>query len=262
MTPLDTAHADMTAAPDDDAARLRFYGRLADGELFLLLEAEPEGDTLTPRVFDLDDGPVVLVFDLEERLSAFAAGPAPYAALPGRVIAALLAGQGIGLGINLGEAPSAMLLPPEAVDWLSETIRHAPAEGAAWFRDAAAPALPEALSSALDEKLARAGGLAAQALLVAVRYADDTESHLLAFIDAVPEAEEALARAVSEALTFSGIEAGALDVAFLPGADPIVGVLAQVARRFDLPLPEAPALREEHVPVPPGMDPDRPPILR
>ena len=36
-TPLDAAHAAMEAAPEDDAARLRFYERLADSELFLLL---------------------------------------------------------------------------------------------------------------------------------------------------------------------------------------------------------------------------------
>ena len=43
MTPLDMAHALMDAAPEDDAARLRFYERVADGELFLLLETEVEG---------------------------------------------------------------------------------------------------------------------------------------------------------------------------------------------------------------------------
>ena len=45
-TPLDLAHAATEAAPQDDAARLRFYERLADGELFLLLEAEPTDTNL------------------------------------------------------------------------------------------------------------------------------------------------------------------------------------------------------------------------
>ncbi|HEX9856761.1 MAG TPA: SseB family protein, partial [Paracoccaceae bacterium] len=80
MTPLDTAYAAMEAAPGDDTARLRFYERLAEGEVFLLLEAEAAGDTLAPRVFDLEEGPVVLAFDLEERLAAFTGIPAPYAA--------------------------------------------------------------------------------------------------------------------------------------------------------------------------------------
>ncbi len=36
QTPLDRAHAAMEAMPQDDAARLRFFERLADVELFLL----------------------------------------------------------------------------------------------------------------------------------------------------------------------------------------------------------------------------------
>ena len=49
MTPLDDAHGAMEAVPGDDAARLRFYDRLAGCELFLLLEEEPEGDRIRPR---------------------------------------------------------------------------------------------------------------------------------------------------------------------------------------------------------------------
>ena len=79
MTPLDRAYEAMAA---DEDQRLQFYERLADGELFLLLESEAEGADLKPRVFPLEDGPVVLVFDLEERLADFAGGIAPYAALP------------------------------------------------------------------------------------------------------------------------------------------------------------------------------------
>ena len=129
-TALDTAHAAMSAAPEDDAARLRFYARLAEAELFVLLEREAEGEVLSPRLFDLADGPVVLVFDREERLAAFTGAPAPYAALPGRVVARMLGGQGIGLGLNLEVAPSALLLPPAAVDWLAGMLGQVPEERA------------------------------------------------------------------------------------------------------------------------------------
>ena len=47
ITPLDSAHAAMQAAPDDDTARLRFYERLADGELFVLLSQEAADDVVT-----------------------------------------------------------------------------------------------------------------------------------------------------------------------------------------------------------------------
>ncbi len=62
-TPLDDAFAAMEAAPQDDAARLRFYERLADSELFLLLKKEAEGEVLDPEVFELTDASFVLVFD-------------------------------------------------------------------------------------------------------------------------------------------------------------------------------------------------------
>ena len=54
QTPLDTAHAAMIAAPDDDTARLRFYERMADVELYLLLEAEPVGDQISPKVLETE----------------------------------------------------------------------------------------------------------------------------------------------------------------------------------------------------------------
>ncbi|MEP5003118.1 MAG: SseB family protein, partial [Paracoccaceae bacterium] len=82
--------------------------------------------------------------------------------------------------------------------------------------------------------------------------------HLLGFIGAQPGAENALAKAVAEALTFSGIEAGALDVAFFEASDPVSAQMARQGLRFDLPQPvavEVPGLA-------PGMDPDRPPILK
>lgn len=261
MTPLDLAYDAMAAAPDgDDAPRLRFYERLADGEMILLLEKEAEGETLAPRVFDLEDGPVVLVFDTEERLGAFTGMPAPYAALPGRVIAALLAGQGIGLGVNLGVAPSSMLLPPFAVDWLAETLAHGPEEAEARPERFEPPrGLPQGLIEGLDAKLARAGGLAAHALLAAVIYEGGRQGHMLAFVDAVEGAQTALARAAAEALTFSGVEAGEMDVAFLDGDTPAVAAMSRVALRFDLPVPVA---ADPPAPQAPGMDPAKPPVLR
>ncbi|WP_417722799.1 SseB family protein [Salipiger sp.] len=260
-TPLDTAHAAMEAAPDSDSARLRFYERLADSEMFLLLTREIEGDRIEPEIFDLSDHRFVLIFDREDRLSQFVGRPAPYAALSGRAVTAMLAGQGIGLGVNLEVAPSSILLPPEAVDWLSETLGHGPAETEAQVSEVSAPkGLPEVLLGALDTKLATAGGFARHAWLAGVTYADGLRSHLLAFTGTLPGAEDALARAVNEALVFSGIDAGALDVLFLRDSDELAARLARVALRFDLPQPEiaeAPPARPA-----PGSDPDRPPILR
>ncbi|WP_225029253.1 SseB family protein [Xinfangfangia pollutisoli] len=259
VTLLDAAHAALSADPGNEKLQLRFYERLADGELFLLLDREAEGEVLDPRIFPLESGPVVLVFDREERLAEFSGGVAPYAALPGRVIAQVLRGQGVGLGVNLGVAPSEMLLPPEALDWLAETLEGGPEETEAQPEELLPPAVPEALVSALDAKLARAGGLAVAAVLAGVRYQGGRRGHVLGVLGAAPGAEPALARAVREALVFSGIEAGELDVIFLDPDSAVAGSLIRVGLRFDLPQPEAPAAR---APQAPGSDPAKPPRLK
>lgn len=258
QTPLDLAHAAMEAAPHDDSMRLAFYERLADAELYLLLLREPEGGAIDPRVFETSEGQFVLVFDRAERLAEFAEGEAPYAALSGRVLVAMLAGQGTGLALNPGVAPSSFLATPMVVDWLTETLAEAPDEAFARPVEVAPPGdLPEKLLSSLDAKLATATGLASMAYLARATFDTGGTTHLLAFIGTAPGAEGALARAVREALVFSGLEAGALDVTFLDAADPISARLARVGLRFDLP-------RFEATPAPsaPGRDPDRPPKLR
>ncbi len=258
-TPLDDAHAAMTAAPDEDGARLAFHDRLASSELYLLLTREPEpGAALDPRLFETSQGTFVLAFDRLERLSDFAEGSAPYAALSGRVLAGMLAGNGVGLALNPGVAPSSYLMPPDAVSWLHETLADAPDELEARPAEIAAPGdLPDRLLTALDAKLASARGLARMAYLAAVTWDSGARGHLLAFVDATPGAEGALARAVREALVFSGLEAGSLDVAFFAAPEPVTARLARVGLRFDLPRFEAAT-----TPAPPGSDPETPPRLR
>lgn len=257
MTPLDQAHAAMMAAPQDDAARLRFYERIADVELFLLLEAEPVEDQINPVL--LNDG-YVIVFDRSARLAAYVGEPAPYVALSGRAIAAMLAGEPLGMAVNIGAAPSEILLPDTAMAWLRETLAHEAGELEAKIEQVFPPkGLPESLITAIDAKLATATGMAAGAWLVAVEYAGGGRGHLLAFVGAIPRAHDALVRAASEALTFSGIEAGVMDVGFFGPGDPTVAKLARVGLRFDLPQIEG----LQHTPrMPPGSDPAKPPILK
>lgn len=262
-TPLDQAHALMEAASGDDALRLRFYERLADAELYLLLAEESDGDNLRPAIFRLEDGDFAMTFDREERLAAFSDAPAPYAALPGRIVARELAALGVGLGLNIGVAPSAFLLPAPALAWLSATLGHAPEAAVARpaaFHDAGA--VPPGLLAALAEKLARLGGFADHAVLAGVSYHDGRRGHMLAFVGHRPGTEAALAKAVSETLVFSGIEAGELDVAFLAGDDAVLAAMAARGRRLDLPVPAPEKVRTIGGPAAPGMDPDRPPKLR
>lgn len=257
-TPLDLALTAMEAAPENDEARLTFYERLAESELFLLLEREPEGDQVEPRLFQTADGDLVLVFDREHRLTDFAEGPAPYAALSGRSLAAMLHTQNIGVGVNLGVAPSSIVIPPDAVSWLNETLGEDPLEVTETPEEILPPGnLPERLVTGIDAKLAQAAGLADFAYLAAVKYRGGRNGHLLAFIGATPGAEPALAGSAREALVFSGLDAGEVDVAFLKASDQIAAKLAKLGLRFD--LPKAP---EASVPGAPGLDPEAPPKLK
>jgi hypothetical protein len=111
--------------------------------------------------------------------------------------------------------------------------------------------------TALDAKLARAEGLASHACLAGARYAGGASGHVLMFIGAAEGAEPSLTRAVSEALTFSGIEAGALDVGFAETGGQLAQRLEQVGLRFDLPQATAALQRAA-----PGSDPSRPPKLK
>lgn len=262
-TPLDIAHSAMAA--EDPAAERAYFARLADTEMFLLLESEAEGEAIAPRVFPLEEGAVVLAFDREDRLAAFAEGPAPYVALTGRALARMLDGQGLGLGVNLG-GQAALVLPAEGVEWFARMLEAPVAEAEARLTEVSTPrGVPEDLLRALDARLARAGGLARQAWLAGARYGSGGEvpggtGHLLAFVGAQPGAEPVLARAVAEALRFSGLDAGAVDVLFLAPGEALVARLERVGLRFDLPEPEAPPAPA--APAAPGSDPDRPPRLR
>ncbi len=276
LTPLDHAHADMMENPDDDAVRLKFYQRLADTTLFVLLSKEPEGEVLDPEVLEVDNRETAnidrfaLVFDTEERLGAFAADyrneALPYAALPGRVIAQAIAGQGVGLAVNLDVAVSSITLPAAAMDWLSDTLAAEPDEGEGSLIAIAPPVgLPDALIEGLEDKLVSAAGLASHAVLVKGTYSDEREGWLLAFVDAQPGAEEALARATHEALIFSGTDLASVDVAFFASNDPICEHLDHMGLRYEFPDPQAGERDEdgyEETYAETGEGTQKPPILK
>ncbi|WP_299815206.1 SseB family protein [uncultured Jannaschia sp.] len=251
MTPIDEAHLRAETAGTDEA-RLAFYERLAEAELHLLLQSSDK-ETMSPRLLDFEGARYAFAFDLPDRLEAFA-GEAATATLSCRQLARMLASERLGLALNLEDAPSAQLLPPEAIDWLLRTLSHAPAEEERRVSTITPPGnLPELLLVALDSKLRLAAGLARQAYLVGVTYTDRSRSHMLGIVDPVPGAEPDLARAVSEALIFSGLDAGSLDVTFLRASQPFAATLARHGLRIDLPDPPATG---------PVRAPDAPPRLR
>lgn len=260
-TAIDRAFLGMEAAPGDETARARFHERVLDAELWLLLETEPESDDrLSPAIFEVAEGRFVLAFDADERLAAFLDAPAPFAALTGRRLVAMIAGHGLGIGLNLGAAPSATLLPAETVGWLAAMAEAVPDTVEETPRRIGAPRGAGAeLIAALDGKLAAMAGVIGAAHLVTADYADGRSTPLL-LLAGVPEAARAgVAAAIAETARLSGGGA-ALDLAFPEEGAPALAAARRHGLTFELPEP-APA-PEAAVPAAPGSDPARPPILR
>lgn len=241
QTPLDLAHAAHDANPENPTLRLRFHERILDSELIVPLDAPPEGEHLRPSLFALSDGPVVLAFDRDDRMAEFLGKPAEFAALSGRRLVTLLAGRATGLALNLG-APSAALLPPEAVDWLARIAAEAVPEADARARDIGPPGIvPRALLDALGPKLAAMADRLESAHLVSARLGEGPTVLLLALTGVPEPARAATAAAVAEAVRFSGLDEAALDVAFPASGAPLATGVARVGLRLELPPPESPA---------------------
>lgn len=251
-TPLDAAFLAAEADPDP-GLRLRFHERVLDAELAVPLAGAAD-ESLAPQVFDLEDGRFVLAFDRDERLADFLGAPTEFAALSGRRLAALLAGRGIGIALNLG-APSATLLPAAAVDWLAAMVPPAPEAREGRLAGLATPDVPDALGAALGAKLAAMADAVGTAHLVAADRPEGGRGVVLA-LTGVPEGARAgVAAAVAEAVRFTA-DAPDLDLAFLDAGTEAAAAVGRAGLRLALPVVEAPR------PAGPGMDPDRPPRLR
>jgi hypothetical protein len=253
-TPYDAAHRALQQDPESDAARLRFHERMLDAELLVLLADEAAGDSLKPAIYEVADGSFALAFDRDDRMAEFVGGAAPFVALSGRHLVALLAGKGIGIAMNLG-ADSAALLPPPAVDWMADMVAGLPEAEEAHVAAVRAPsALPEPLLDALGIKLAAMSELVTGAHLVEARHGE--AFGLMLVLSGVPAlAREGVVQAVAEAVRFAGVDTS-LDVTFLDPDDPGFEAVARAGVAFDLsaPSPEPPTA--------PGSDPSRPPRLR
>ena len=80
-----------------------------------------------------------------------------------------------------------ILIPPNAVTWLVDTLDNAPDQIEERLAEFTAPAgLPERLIEALDTKLSTAVGLARWAYLVGTVSETGVRSHLLGFVGAIP----------------------------------------------------------------------------
>ena len=121
--------------------------------------------------------------------------------------------------------------------------------------------LPARLAEALAQRLEQLPGLARRAFLARVTYEGGQQGHLLAVEGADARNQPAIAKAVSETLVFSGLEAGELDVTFLAADVHVPADLRRLAHGIDIPEGK-PAPQPARTATAPGMDPARPPKLR
>lgn len=254
-TPLDRAYL---AAETDETARPRFYALLVETPLFAPVTPTPEDAPIAPLVFDLETGPVALAFDDDARMAAFFQAPTEYVTLPGRDLISALAGAELGLGLNLGEAPSATLLDAATVQWIAAemggAVEAADLSGA--ITVAAPRGAPRALIAALAERVAQMPGLVAEAWLVALSPEAATRG-LAVLVLPGPLAARAVGgvvTALGRAAAVHGVEAGAVSVGVLGDAHPLLGP----ARTHGLALHPVAQRKPRQVP----MQPTRPPRLR
>ena len=244
LTLLDRAHEAMEAG--GEAERRLFYFTLAATTLYVPLEDAAEGTRVTPMVLDTGEGRFALGFDTELRLAGFVPGGADYAGLAGRDLIAMLAEAGVGLGVNLDTAPSAILLPAGALDWIAGRLAAAvtPAR-----RSVSRPDMPLSadLVAVLDRVLPLLAGHVRRAVLVADGAAG---APTLVLVDVPGRGEELCLTLLSEA--FALLETTPPAVDFLPGTDPGMEEVLAKGIVIDMPDPE---------PAQPSPAPDRPPCL-
>lgn len=113
-------------AQQDSENTAAFFDALFSATLFIPIHDQVEesretagGQSITPLVFVLDEVETVPVFDTEDRLAKFLDEPMNYIGLPGAAVFEMFDG-GMQVAVNLGVAPSSVVIPRENVAWLHE----------------------------------------------------------------------------------------------------------------------------------------------
>ncbi|MEL6582407.1 MAG: SseB family protein [Pseudomonadota bacterium] len=257
-TPIDTAVAERGANPDSDQAQLSLLARVAEAELYLVLDEDADEERVKPTILQTSAGALALAFDREERMVSFTGEATHFVAMSGRRIAEMLVSGDTGLALNVGTEHETVL-DTATLAWMLTQLAGEVDEAEQVIFEVFPPRdLPEAFVLSVDRKLAQMAGLAEAALLAKVRYASGVQGHALAMVGAQPDAQPALANAIAEGLRLSGLDAAALDVLFVEEDNPITAAFARNGLRFDIPEPEPVEVLEVSAP---GMDPNKPPRL-
>lgn len=254
-TILDGHFNDMAADPDSETKRASYYGCLASTELFVALEREA-GAGFEPKLVELDGTQYAMVFDLQERMAMFFDAETSFVAMSGRALATSLAGQNIGLGLNLGVTETANLIGVEALDWLRERIEGEVRAGSSKVRKIEAPVFDNVeLLRAIDARLAVFAGAGRRAYLVRATL-DREKTHLMVLVGIPEHLRSPIAGGLAEALRFLAPDL-ALDTVFLDADETLADAASRVGLVFDM----TPDVQPAKTIAAPGSDPSKPPKL-
>lgn len=130
MTDLDRALVRLRADMNDDAAKSAYYDLFLNATFFVptltaeqAREVAPEaaeaGEAL-PLVVTADGQDYLMLFDSEARMRAWTKGDAPFAEVPGHVLATM-SSPPLHWALNVGTEHSKQFLPDE-IAWLREVV--------------------------------------------------------------------------------------------------------------------------------------------
>ena len=236
MKQLNKAFREMSQDPENNDARLNYYGVLADTDLFLLLEQEPSNEILEPKFIQLEGNNFALAFDSEENLSEFYGEAAAFAQITGRVLAKMLLEEKIGLGINLGVSEGELLLPYSVIEWFVSVLEETPdVVQNSPKKFLSANAFPEIMLKVLQEKLEPAVGLFDEIWICGVEYDEDETSHLICLMGAQNSAQQAIVKSINEVLSFTDINLGNIDVAHFNYHDEASSKIRTIGVKLEFP---------------------------
>lgn len=220
-TALDLAFERARANPDETPA---FYDALFSATIFLPIEgaydeageeSTEDASSIAPILYEIEDLPTLMIFDTEDRLARWAEEPLDYVGMTGRQLFSMFDSEQQ-VALNLGVAPSSVVIPQEVVEWLHERAQDPlQAEEVAQGSSIDVTPPPELPSEALARITARIAGLRRdldEAVIFSLAIDDEQEAaHRRIVLGIVPseagaEGPQAIASALAEAAqgAFSG----------------------------------------------------------